>query len=198
LDAAARPDASAAPAAPAAAVAAGNATAATVPAPVAATATTPATTSSATPPVPVQLVTAQLGPRALAAAVAATTSGLHTISVQLRPAQLGSVQVVATMGEGGLTLHLHAATDATREVLRAALADLRTDLANGGVTDVAQLEVSDRAPDQQPAPHHQDDAPGRRQAGPVRTVEPTPWRPERDVAPVVRPPGPGRRLDLTV
>ncbi|HEX3002565.1 MAG TPA: flagellar hook-length control protein FliK [Angustibacter sp.] len=115
---------------------------------------TPTSTVSAPAPQPVptaatQLLTAQLGPRALAAAVAATTSGLHTINVQLRPAQLGTVQVVATMGDHGLTVHLHAASDATREVLRSALADLQADLTAGGIGDLASLDVSDHAPDQQ-------------------------------------------------
>lgn len=167
------------------------------------------------------VVTAQLGARALAAAVQATSSGVRSITVQLRPAQLGSVQIVATMDSGGLSLRLHAASDVTRQALRAGLGDLRADLALGGINDVGRLEVSDRVPDQpsggqqpagqQPAGHQfagnqtsqqpsnqttgQRQEPGRRSGAPSPPAEPASWRTEQ--AAVARTPGPGR-LDLTV
>ncbi|MGN6612905.1 MAG: flagellar hook-length control protein FliK [Angustibacter sp.] len=160
-------------------------------------------TSSATPPAPqpvpsaaTQLLTAQLGPRALAAAVAATTSGLHTINVQLRPAQLGTVQVTATMSDQGLTVHLHAATDATREVLRSALADLRADLTAGGVSDLASLDVSDHAPDQQQAWGQPGEGAGRESARPdARTPLAAP---EALAVPRLLPTAHDRRVDLRV
>ena len=126
----------------------------TVPVATAATAGPAATQQSApvsAPVVPPQVLAAQLAPRAVAAALAATRTGLHTIHVQLRPAELGTIQLVATMGDDGLRLHLHAASDATREVLRSALGDLRADLTDGGITRLSSLDVSDRAPDQQPS-----------------------------------------------
>jgi flagellar hook-length control protein FliK len=101
------------------------------------------------PPVAAQ-VAAQVSGRALAAAAEATRTGLHTITVQLHPAELGAIQVVATMGAAGLSLNLHAASDVTREVLRAALADLRADLAGSGLSQNASVQVSDQASYQAP------------------------------------------------
>jgi flagellar hook-length control protein FliK len=110
----------------------------------------PAAPTAPTVPVTQAALVAQLGPRALAAAVAATTAGIHTVTVHLRPAQLGSVQVVATLGDAGaLDVRFFAADESTRETLRAALSDLRTDLASAPGVQVGSLDVSDQAPQQQ-------------------------------------------------
>nr|WP_284291615.1 flagellar hook-length control protein FliK [Angustibacter aerolatus] len=86
----------------------------------------------------------------MGAAHAATRDGVHQISVRLHPADLGVVQVVATLGEQGVQIHLHAATESTREALRHALGDLHHDLAQAGSGGVS-VDVSDHAPQQQAA-----------------------------------------------
>lgn len=179
-----------------------------VPVPLSAGPVSAAPAATPAPFVAPAIVSAQLGPQALAAAAAATKNGLHTISVQLRPAQLGSVQVVATMGPSGLSLSLHAATDATREVLRAAMADLQSDLASSGLKDVS-IQVSDQAPDQstgqsagQPDGQQSnlraglDGASAHRGAGGRADLA---GDPSSELAQPARPhPGSGRRLDLRV
>jgi hypothetical protein len=145
-----------------------------------------------------QLVGQQLG--GPVAALARAGNGVHQITVHLRPAELGAVQVVATFGDAGTTVQLRAGTEATREVLRAALADLGTDLAAAGAQGTS-VEVSDQPPSHHPGTGHPGDGAGRRQAAPAEIPGGTGR--SRDAVPV--PPaagrtGParGRGLDLHV
>jgi len=145
-----------------------------------------------------QLVGQQLG--GPVAALARAGNGVHQITVHLRPAELGAVQVVASFGDAGTTVQLRAGTDATREVLRAALADLGTDLAAAGVQG-ASVEVSDQPPSHHPGTGHPGNETGRRTPAPVelpggtgrsRDADPTP--------PAAGRAGParGRALDIHV
>src|SRR5919112_3936029 len=120
-------------------------------------------------PAPVLAATAQLVGQQLGGPVAALAragNGVHQITVHLRPAELGAVQVVATFGDAGTTVQLRAGTDATREVLRAALADLGTDLAAAGAQG-ASVEVSDQPPSHHPGTGHPGNETGRRTPAPV-------------------------------
>jgi flagellar hook-length control protein FliK len=158
----------------------------TVDAPVQASATPVATGVPA--PVPAalaQLVGQQLG--GPVAALARAGNGMHQITVHLRPAELGAVQVVATFGDAGTTVQLRAGTEATREVMRAALAALDTDLAAAGLQGTS-VEVSDEAPAQHPGTGHPGDGAGRRQALPAE--HPGGTGRNRDAGPV--PPAAGR------
>ena len=131
------------------------------------------------------------------AALARAGNGVHQITVHLRQAELGTVQVVATYGDAGTTVQLRAGTEATREVLRAALADLGTDLAAAGAQDTS-VEVSDEPPSHHPGTGHPGDGAGRRQAPPAQLPGGTGR--DRDpgpVPPAARRTGPprGRALD---
>jgi len=154
-------------------------------------------------PAPVSTAMAQLVGQQLGGPVAALAragNGVHQITVHLRPAELGAVQVVATLGDAGTTVQLRAGTDATREVLRAALADLGADLAAAGVQGTS-VEVSDQRPSHHPGTGHPGDETGRRAPAPVevpggtgRTRDAEPTRPTAGRA----GPSRGRALDIHV
>jgi len=61
------------------------------------------------------------------------SDGVQRLVVQLHPADLGAVQVVAELRNGRLDLQLNGSTEAGRDALRSALADLRRDLTGAGV-----------------------------------------------------------------
>jgi hypothetical protein len=154
-------------------------------------------------PAPVLAATAQLVGQQLGGPVAALAragNGVHQITVHLRPAELGAVQVVATFGDAGTTVQLRAGTEATREVLRAALADLGADLAAAGAQGTS-VEVSDQAPSHHPGTGHPGDEAGRRPTAPA--THPGGTGRSRDavpVAPTAERAGParGRALDIHV
>jgi hypothetical protein len=110
------------------------------------------------------------------------------------------VQVVATFGDAGTTVQLRAGTEATREVLRAALADLGADLAAAGAQGTS-VEVSDQAPSHSPGTGHPGHEAGRRPTAPA--AHPGGTGRSRDavpVAPTAERAGParGRALDIHV
>jgi flagellar hook-length control protein FliK len=74
--------------------------------------------------------------------------GVHQLTVQLNPVELGPVSIVAELRDGDIHLRLAGATEAAREALRAALPDLRRELAdaglNAGTLDVWQQAAGDR------------------------------------------------------
>ncbi|MDP9394576.1 MAG: flagellar hook-length control protein FliK, partial [Actinomycetota bacterium] len=86
----------------------------------------PATSGGPPTPVSSQLV-ARIAP------LRESADGIHRLTMHLHPADLGPVQVVAEMRSGVLSLQLAGSNDLAREALRAALPDLRRELAEAGV-----------------------------------------------------------------
>ncbi|MGN6598076.1 MAG: flagellar hook-length control protein FliK [Actinomycetes bacterium] len=74
--------------------------------------------------------------------------GVHRITVQLHPAELGAVQIRVELHGDVLRVHLAGASEATRDVLRAALPDLRQELSSG--TREASVDVSTELSQQNP------------------------------------------------
>lgn len=74
--------------------------------------------------------------------LAAAESGEQTITVRLTPESLGTVEVRATVTPKGLHVQLVAATDQTRDMLRAMSLDLRREL--GVLAPAASLVVAER------------------------------------------------------
>lgn len=113
------------------------------------------------PPAPVPTPPAQLFPHVVALATGGR--GVHRMVVQLSPESLGPVELQVEVSRDGVTVRLSGAHEATREILRQGLPDLRRDLAEGGFGG-AGVSVSDDAPG---------GAPRERQApetGPDRTA----------------------------
>jgi flagellar hook-length control protein FliK len=71
--------------------------------------------------------------------------GVHRVVLQLHPEDLGHVQVRVELRGHELHLQLAGASDATRDVLRAALGDLRRDLATQGFA-ATTIDVSADSP----------------------------------------------------
>ncbi len=67
--------------------------------------------------------------------------GQHVMTVSVDPEAYGPVKVVAHITPEGTSVHLVSATEAGRDALRAALPDLRRDLAGTGLN--AQLDLGD-------------------------------------------------------
>uniref|UniRef100_UPI0021D7D258 flagellar hook-length control protein FliK n=1 Tax=Cellulomonas sp. RIT-PI-Y TaxID=3035297 RepID=UPI0021D7D258 len=65
--------------------------------------------------------------------------GRHVLSLTVTPEHFGKVQVVAHIGPESVRVELVGATDAARDSLRAALPDLRRDLAQSGLSSDVQL-----------------------------------------------------------
>jgi flagellar hook-length control protein FliK len=101
-----------------------------------------------------QAVQTQLSGRLLAAARSSEPGAVQRLTLHLHPADLGSVQVVATLDDGTVSLQLAAGNPTTREALRASLSTLRSDLAAAGL-DGARLDVSDQPPSSHHGPTHQ-------------------------------------------
>ncbi|GGD01039.1 hypothetical protein GCM10011512_29930 [Tersicoccus solisilvae] len=98
-----------------------------------------------TPPAPGHpQLHAQLG-RALAG-LRTAGEGRHQLTIAVRPHDLGPVTVQAMIENGVVRIELFAPTDAGRDAVRSALADLRRSLAETGLS--ADLDLSDRS-----APH---------------------------------------------
>lgn len=122
--------------------------------------------SGAAPPTPAPLPSgdpllyAQLG-RALGA-LRTAGQGRHELTVAVHPDDLGPVTVRARIEGGTVRIELFAPTDAGRDAVRSALADLRRTLAETGLT--ADLNLSDRSAPQDgwgSRPDVPDDASGR-------------------------------------
>jgi len=63
--------------------------------------------------------------------------------VRLTPEELGPVELRVDVGRDGMSIRLTGMHEATREVLRAHLPELRRDLADGGLPDVGLDVASD-------------------------------------------------------
>jgi flagellar hook-length control protein FliK len=72
--------------------------------------------------------------------------GSYTLSLQLYPEELGAVQVEVSMRGGEISLALHAADEVSKEVLRAALPQLREQLEATGLT-ATDVSVDSGKPD---------------------------------------------------
>jgi flagellar hook-length control protein FliK len=147
----------------------------------AASAATPA--AAPTPPsLPQQLV-----PRI--ASVRALGDGVHRLTLRVEPEAIGAVRVVAEVRGDAVRLELFGGTEAAREALRAALPDLRRDLAGTGLQ--AQLDLGSST-DRQPG-----DRTGRSFSGeqPTGTRQDVPARPHPTPTGPQRASGPGR-LDV--
>lgn len=81
--------------------------------------------------------------------LAAAGTGEHTMSVQVNPDKLGPVTIQAHIGAGGIRIEMFAASADGRDVLRAALPDLKRDLAGAGIS--ASLDLSSNS--QSGSPH---------------------------------------------
>jgi hypothetical protein len=68
--------------------------------------------------------------------------GTHRLTVRLHPAELGRVEVRVEVRDGVVSVLLTPGVDATRDLLREALGDLRRDLAGQGFQS-ATLDVAD-------------------------------------------------------
>jgi flagellar hook-length control protein FliK len=109
---------------------------------------TPAPTTVAPPAVPVQIVSAVVP-------LHGRGDGRHEVTLELRPEDLGTIRVEVSVEHQTVHVTLHAAEPATGRLLSAALADLRSALADAGL----------RAGDVFVSPDG-DGAAGRRQASP--------------------------------
>ena len=101
----------------------------------------PAPLPPAAPPAPAVQVATGLAP------LLEGPDGAYTMSLQLYPEELGSVQVEVSLRGGEISLALHAPDEAAREVLRAALPELRTHLESTGLTATG-VSVGDGRTDQ--------------------------------------------------
>ena len=63
--------------------------------------------------------------------------------VRLTPEELGPVELRVDVGRDGVSIRLTGMHEATREMLRSSLADLRRDLEDGGLPDVGLDVASD-------------------------------------------------------
>ena len=87
--------------------------------------------------------------------------GSHRIALQLRPAELGAVHLEVTLDDGRLSVRALVESAATREVLAAALPDLRDELTTAGI-DLDSVDLGDRRTDSDgSSPGHQPDQAGR-------------------------------------
>jgi flagellar hook-length control protein FliK len=114
--------------------------------------------------------------------VRARGDGVHRLLLELHPADLGQVNVEVRLHSGEMRISLSSGNDAAREAIRAALPQLRTDLASVGLvaTDISvNLGSSDasagqgRQPDGRQAAvgqHNPGRAPEERTAGADRVT----------------------------
>ncbi|NKY23534.1 flagellar hook-length control protein FliK, partial [Cellulomonas denverensis] len=72
-------------------------------------------------------------------ALRAAGPGRHVLSMTVTPEHFGTVQVIAHISAESVRVELVGATDAARDSLRAALPDLRRDLAGSGLSSDVQL-----------------------------------------------------------
>jgi hypothetical protein len=114
--------------------------------------------------------------------------GRHEVTLELRPDDLGTIRVELSVERQTVHLTLHAVEPATGRLLSAALPELRSALADAGLT-AGHVGVG---------PGGGGGADGRRPSAPVRRPDRTQLagQAERNSpVPTVRPAGPGR-LDL--
>lgn len=90
-----------------------------------------------------QALAAQLGTRLSALRVA--PAGEHVLVLRVDPETFGPVRVVAHIGTEGVRIELLGASDQARDALRAALPDLRRDLAAAGLPADLDLGTDGRA-----------------------------------------------------
>ena len=142
----------------------------------------PAATPVAAPDIPEQIVSAVVP-------LHGRGDGRHEVTLELRPEELGTIRVDVSVEHQTVHLTLHAAEPATGRLLSAALADLRSALADAGL-QAGHVAVSPDGgsgpgrrsrPQTEPAPH----LPGK----------PTPTAAVPATTPVLRPATAGR-LDL--
>ena len=164
--------------------------------PVAATPVAPAATAAPTVPAPAPAPTHtstplpiadQLGARLTAlTGPGGLSHGRHVLTVPIDPENLGPVRIVAHIGPESVRVELVGATDASREALRGALADLRRDLAASGLT--VEVGADDGRPDGS-QPGGRDAVPWQQAHGPAvaEPVAPVPVAPDRP---------PSRGIDL--
>ncbi|MFQ4148034.1 flagellar hook-length control protein FliK [Arthrobacter sp. LAPM80] len=79
--------------------------------------------------------------------LAAAPLGEHVMKIDVVPDSLGPVTVRAHLGADGVRIELMSASEAGREGLRSILADLRRDLAAGGMTSTLSLGGGNTTPD---------------------------------------------------
>ena len=139
---------SAQPSAPVAQPSAAPSAGAGVPASVAANATAPtpaaavlSTAPGAPVPTPVPTPATQLAPQLMA--LARTSRESQSMIVRLTPEELGPVELRVDVGRDGVSIRLTGMHEATREVLRTHLPELRRDLEDGGLSDVGLDVASD-------------------------------------------------------
>ena len=114
--------------------------------PTPAAATGPAATTTAAPaPSYVQIPSPAAQLAAVIMPLRDSGDGVHRVVLQLHPEDLGQVQVRVELRGHELHLQLAGASDATRDVLRAALGDLRRDLATQGFA-ATTIDVSADSP----------------------------------------------------
>lgn len=102
---------------------------------------TPATPAPAPAPAPVNVpVHTQLAAPLFSLSLA--QPGNHVMTLAVTPEEFGPVTVRAVIGSEGVKMELFASTDAGRDALRAAMTDLRRDLAGQGMN--ASLDLSSR------------------------------------------------------
>lgn len=121
-----------------------SAAAAVQPAPPSAPAAGPAPVAPAAPPA--QPTQAPL-PQQISSAIAhlrTAPTGEHVMVVRVHPEELGPVRVTAVISPDGVRLELAGATEQSREALRAALSDLRRELASTGLQAELQLTSTTR------------------------------------------------------
>jgi flagellar hook-length control protein FliK len=118
--------------------------------------------------------------------LATETPGEHVMTMKVSPEDLGPVTVRAHISSEGVRLEMFAAGEAGRDAVRAALPELRRELALQGLT--ASLDLSSRSsPDQgQPQSQHRgtpdQGGPYRQNLRMVTDAEPTPGQPARTPA----------------
>lgn len=110
--------------------------------------------------------------------------GTHELTIELRPATLGRVQLEVTLEDGVLHVRVHAEDPASRRLLGQSLGDLRTALADAGIS-AGSLDVgdpgtgggaptADRGAGDRPGPHAGDGAPAPTRPTGTTTVRPLP------------------------
>jgi flagellar hook-length control protein FliK len=123
-------------------------------------ATATGTSSAPQAPVAEQVVS-------VVAPLARQADGSYSVSLQLHPADLGAVRLELHVADGTVSVALHADSTAGRDVLAGHVSDLRSALADAGLTagsvDVSGGDGSAYQPPQWAAPSrptHQDDDTG--------------------------------------
>jgi flagellar hook-length control protein FliK len=126
-------------------------------------------------------------------ALRAAGSGRHVLTLAVDPEHFGPVKVVAHISAESVRVELVGATDQAREQLKAALPDLRRDLAQAGLQDLGLGEGStggDRTGSREGS--------GRASGAPGTAGTATGAEPADRTTPTVRTPATAGGLDLLV